>query len=169
MENADLTHMVFQLFAKWIAATPKNLQRRSLPNERDEHFDGYALLHVKDYLAVSAITSSPYTSAIQAIAVHMQLRYTRYREADRDYRTDRKLRHIEEAVQYIDILEDEENIVTRVRILAHTYQVLAEAFAKFLSLHPRWRRQANELRAEAYDTFSIAESSSESNDEMDTQ
>ena len=62
-------------------------------------------------------------------------------------------------------MDDQQSVVTRVRILSHTYQVLAETFARFLGLHPRWRRQASAIREEAYDTFTIAESSSD--DDMD--
>jgi hypothetical protein len=166
MENADLTNAFFQLVARWFAETPKNMGRRArLSDERDEQLDGHGILHVSEYHAVSAVTSSPFRPAIQAVAVHMQLRWTRYMHTEMGHRINRRMRHIEQAVQYIDILGDEQNVVMRVRVLAHAYQVLAETFARFLGLHPRWRRQASELRAEAEDTFAMAESSDDDMDE----
>ena len=162
-----MTHTIFQIIMKWYSMTPKNLNPPSRPNRRDEHGDHIASLHAKDFLAVSAVASSPYRPAILATATHLQLRCTRYKNEDMSFRTEREMRHIHEAIRYIDILDDRQRIVPRIRVLAHTYQVLAETCARFFNLHPRWRRQAAQLRDEAENVFNAAESSSESDTDMD--
>jgi len=169
MDNAELNNIVYQLIVKWFSETPKKLTPTSRFNHRDEHGDHSAFIHMRELLAVSAVASNSYHPNILAIATHMKVRGMRYVQHETDFRYARQMRHINEAIQYIDILNDEDRVVTRVRILAHAYQVVVETLACFINLHPRWRRQAAQLRDEAEERFNIAQSDSESDDEMDTQ
>ena len=168
MDNAELNNSVYQLIVMWFSETPKKFTPTSRFN-RDENGDHMAFMHMRELLAVSAVASNAYHTKILAIATHMNVRGLRYVQQQTNVSHTRQMRHINDAIQYIDILSDEDRVVPRVRILAHAYQVVVETLATFINLHPRWRRQANQLRDEAEERFIMAQSDSESDDEMDTQ
>ena len=135
---------VFTLVMKFLSQTPKNFES----SLRGRYGDVCARLHARDYLNASTVASSPYRPSILGVATHLALRGLR-----------RDVQHIDRCLQHVDILDSDERPVTRVRELVYAYQVLAEAFACFLNLHPRMRREAGRLRAEAEDTFTPDESS----------
>ena len=162
MDNAELNNSVYQLIVKWFSETPKKLTPTSHFN-RDENGDHLAFMHMRELLAVSAVASNEYHPKMLAIATHLNVRGLRYVQQQHA----RQMRHIDDATQHIDILSDEDRVVPRVRILAHAYQVVAETLAGFISLHPRWRRQAAQLRDDAEERFEQAQSSSDSDVEME--
>ena len=146
--DVAMPHEVFTLVMKFLAETPKNFESSSIPGRSG---DVRAKVHARDYLNASTVASSPYRPGILAVATHLQLRGLR-----------RDIRHIDESLQHVDILESDERPVKRVRELVWAYQVLADAFAEFLNIHPRFRREAGLLRADAEDTFTRDETSSDS-------
>ena len=107
-----------------------------------------------DYLEFSVVATCRHRAALAAVAQRMivygmramQRIYSRL-----ELRTDRR---IFRALDHLDQVNPNQNVVARVRTAVRLLQVEVETAATLLTRHPRLRREAARLRAEAEDVFS---------------